>query len=198
MTKLFILYLNFVYKSSKINFIEQGKKIEYNNCIMGIWHGESCCDYLMCKYFAHKNVDIDIIVTEDKRGDYISGILKKYGITPLRAGDGLRLKKTLKEINDIAQIQNRMLVIALDGPLGPYQVPKKLGFMLSNKSNKQMSIIRTNVKRKISLTKRWDKYIIPLPFNEITFNIEGNDVVDNQFLKNFKHNQTMGYNIKVE
>ncbi|ONI38344.1 hypothetical protein AN639_01860 [Candidatus Epulonipiscium fishelsonii] len=190
---IFNLYLNFVYKTSKINFIEQGKKIDYNNSIIGFWHGESCCNYLICKHF--KDKAIDIIVTEDKRGDYISNILEKYKVTPLRVGDGCRAKDKLREIITTAQIPNRIFMVALDGPLGPYHVPKKLAFMLSNKSNKQLGIIRTDVKRKIIL-KRWDKYIIPLPFNNITFNIEGNDIISNEFLNNFKYIQEMGYTIK--
>ncbi|HWQ78471.1 MAG TPA: hypothetical protein VN381_06630, partial [Anaerovoracaceae bacterium] len=59
------------------------------------------------------------------------------------------------------------LAISLDGPLGPYHVPKDFAFVSALLTKRKLMPIAIRVRRKIELKRRWDRYKIPLPFNEI-------------------------------
>jgi len=61
------------------------------------------------------------------------------------------------------------VAIALDGPYGPHHIPKKFVLITSLVTKKKIQLISIKVKRKIQLNNRWDKYIVPLPFNVIEF-----------------------------
>ncbi len=61
------------------------------------------------------------------------------------------------------------MIITLDGPLGPIHQPKEFPFFMGLILKYQLLPISVTVKHKIRLTRRWDNYIIPLPFNKINF-----------------------------
>lgn len=179
-------YINFVYKTSKIKLIENGSNYSYNDSIVGFWHGESFCNYILFKHIENKKLNLKVIVTKDKRGDYISNFCKYYKVEALRIPDGLKIKSYINYIKEVSKIENSSLAVSLDGPIGPLHQPKKLAFMLSNHSKKDFIKIDTKIKRKKILNKRWDKYIIPLPFNDIIFYVDKIDYIKPEDLNNFK------------
>lgn len=74
----------------------------------------------------------------------------------------------------------RSVAIAMDGPLGPRHIPKKLIYFLSEKSNARLTGVTLSYSRKISLRNRWDHYRIPLPFSRITVRFDDYDVASCQ------------------
>ena len=179
------MYVEFVYKSSTITIIENVENNNYNDCILGFWHGDSFSNYLLLKDIKKRSINLDVIVTADRRGDYISDICKNYNVNPIRVSDGVKIKESLKEVKNISNIANRSFMVSLDGPRGPKHIPKKLAFMLSNNSKKDFVIISSKIDKKIELKNRWDNYVIPLPFNNIEFYIEREKYIDKEILKNF-------------
>lgn len=59
------------------------------------------------------------------------------------------------------------IAVALDGPLGPRHEPKKLAFYLSEHAEEAFVGISLSYSSCIRLTRRWDKYVIPLPFTTV-------------------------------
>lgn len=187
-SKISMVYLNLVYKTSDIKFIkENGLEEKYlANCILGFWHGESYTMYLLLKKMFNNQEKIKVVVTASRRGDYIEDTCESYQIKALRMPDGLKMKSFLKELKLEAMEKESTTCIALDGPLGPLHEPKKVAFLLSNISDKPFVGVRSFFSRKITLKNRWDNYVIPLPFSKIRFYgcMIGN--ISNDQLKNFK------------
>ena len=183
-SKVYIKYLELVYKTSKIE-IKLNKGDIVKNSIIGFWHGDSYVMNLLMKELSKEEIDVAVVVTADKRGDYIEETLNYYNMRALRMPDGIKMKYFLRELNDESKKENSTLVISLDGPLGPLHEPKKIGFKLANTSEKNFLATKIDIKRKITLTRRWDNYIIPLPFSEIKFSIVDFGKVSKENLINF-------------
>ncbi len=166
LTLLSIYYIKFVYKTSKIVSTGAYQLIKDDNdekFIVSFWHGDS---YSLYPYLEGK--DLYVITTATKRGDYVSMICRHFGYKPLRVPDesdgGNYLFKVKREINGSSRSN---LTITLDGPLGPYHEPKSLAFITAVLTKRKVLPLTINCKRKINL-KRWDKFVIPLPFNKIS------------------------------
>lgn len=164
-TKLSIYYIRFVYKTSKIMSNGEYLKVTKPNdekYILSFWHGDS---YSLYPYM--EGMELYIITTATKRGDYVSMICKSFGYKPLRLPDvtegGNFLFKVKREISSGIDAN---LVIALDGPLGPYHEPKSLAVITAMLTKRKIMPLTISCKRKLHL-KRWDKFVVPLPFNEI-------------------------------
>lgn len=168
-TAVFFLvgYINFVYGTSRITINgykevltrENGEKV-----IALFWHGDT-----YCLYPALKGSQLYVAVTKDRRGDYITAICNHYGYQRIRVPDISDGGNYLFKIRDIVNNKDvSNLAISLDGPLGPYHVPKDFAFTASLLMKRKLMPVTISLKRKIELKKRWDNYKIPLPFNEIT------------------------------
>jgi len=165
--KIMTKYIEFVYYTSKIS-INGNKKQLKEECkekvVIVFWHGDS-----YCLYPALKGLKMYIVTTKDRRGDYISDMCTYFGYKPLRIPDisdgGNYLFKIKKIINE-EDISN--IAISADGPLGPYHVIKDFSIVSAILTKRRIMPVSIVVKRKIKLTRRWDSFKIPLPFNQIT------------------------------
>ncbi len=191
-SKVYIKYLELVYKTSKIELASTNVDI-IKNSIIGFWHGDSYVMNLLIKKLYKEDANVMVVVTADERGDYIEDILNYYNMRALRMPDGIKMKSFLRELNEESKKENSALVISLDGPLGPLHDPKKIGFKLANTSEKNFLATKIDIKRKITLTRRWDNYVIPLPFSEIKFSIVDFGKVSKENLIDFN-----GYKGKVK
>ncbi|MDM8311014.1 hypothetical protein SAMN04487885_102138 [Clostridium cadaveris] len=181
------IYIELVYRTMKWDFSDEFKLNEVNlkNCILGFWHGQSYAMNFLIKKIYKENYPMTVIVTADKRGDYIEETIGKYGVGALRVPDGAKIKNFLRYIKDESNIDGASMAISLDGPLGPFQEPKKLGPLLSNKSGKKFIGVNLKVSKKISLKNRWDNYIIPLPFSIVKVEAYDFKNVQDEDLKHF-------------
>ena len=128
------------------------------------WHGDS-----YCLYPALIGTKLYIVTTKDRRGDYISEMCKYFGYQTIRVpdvSDGGNYLFNIGKIINKEDVSN--IAISMDGPLGPYHVPKDFALVSALLTKRKVLPISINVKRKIELKRRWDNYKIPLPFNRIT------------------------------
>jgi len=59
------------------------------------------------------------------------------------------------------------LLLALDGPLGPFHSPGKFPFVLAMYFKYRIVPISIQIRNMITLANRWDRFTIPLPFTRI-------------------------------
>ena len=71
------------------------------------------------------------------------------------------------------ELKDGNIALTLDGPAGPYHKPKKFVLLTALLAKRRMVLMSFKFKRKIELKKRWDKYMIPLPFNKVTIHFYG-------------------------
>ncbi len=158
-------YINFVVKTSKIEYI--GKEEILNgdeNYLAVFWHGNSYALLPLVQEF-----DLGVITTINQRGSYISEMCIGYGYEPLRVPDETRPGNILFQlVRKVNKDNSYHVALATDGPLGPYHQPKEFTFVLAEMTNRRVLPLSIEVKRKITLWKRWDKYVVPLPFCKMT------------------------------
>lgn len=163
-------YIDFVYKSSKINITGNPEGLENDNpekYIFFIWHGDSYCYYPFLK-----GKKLNIITTVNKRGGVISRISKHFGYDVIQlpdyAGKGDYIFKVKNKINKETDAN---LVMSIDGPTGPYHEAKDFAFIMAIFSKRKIIPLNIDVKYKVELKNRWDKLKFPLPFNKISIKI---------------------------
>lgn len=169
-TLISIYYISFVYKTSKIVSTGQYKLLESDYAekfIIAFWHGDS---YSLYPYLSGQG--LYVITTNNGRGDYINLICNHFGYKTIRVPDesegGNFLFKIRREINGPSCAN---LTITLDGPLGPYHQPKRFPFITAALTKRSILPLTIKCKRKIQLKGRWDKFVIPLPFNSIELHV---------------------------
>lgn len=170
LTQLMIRYIEFVYRTSAV--VCSGRQDAFQNGVVALfWHGES-----YCLYPALRDSDLCVITTADRRGDYISDVCHHFGYQTLRFPDVSDRKNYLMLLRKAAQKDARLsFAISLDGPLGPYHVPKDFPLVSALLTKRAVVPISVSVRRRLLVKRRWDQFVIPLPFNQIT--IHFNDTI---------------------
>jgi lysophospholipid acyltransferase (LPLAT)-like uncharacterized protein len=153
--------------------------------LLGYWHGDSLTMELVLGIITKSIKEVNVIVTADKRGDYIEQIIQAYGAKALRLPDGLKMRPFFKELIEVGTDTKGILAASLDGPLGPLHEPKKLLFLLAAKSNKELVYLEFSYKRVLRLTRRWDNYVILFPFSKVNATLKTMGNITNDELSNF-------------
>lgn len=163
--KILVGYSNIVMKTSKITYINEDYLTESEQKYLAVfWHEFSYC---LIPTMTHER--LGVITTTNQRGSYISEMCKLYGYKPLRLPDETQRGNPLfKMVRDVNKDKTFHVALATDGPIGPYRIPKDFTFVLAEMLHRDILPVTIDVKRKVCLFKRWDKYKIPLPFSKIT------------------------------
>lgn len=172
---LFTKYLALIGRTVKIEWHEENTYGDSQ--IFGFWHEDSFFMNLVLEELSHKTTPVDVIVTADTRGNYIEHMIKKCGGSALRVPDGYRAFAALKKIVQDSYEKAHSIAVALDGPLGPRHEPKKLAFYLSEHAEEEFVGISLSYSSCFRLRRRWDKYVIPLPFTKVTVAVKNYGVV---------------------
>lgn len=167
--KLMEKYIEFVYKTSDLRYAGN-KEILFNRdaekVVVLFWHGESYCFYP-----AFRGIKLYVTVTRDRRGDYIADMCDHFGYHAIRVPDFSEGGSHVFKIRELVKNQDlASIAIALDGPMGPYHIPKDFPFAMAYLLKRRVVPLSIQVKRKITL-ERWDKFAVPLPFNRIIITI---------------------------
>lgn len=166
MAHVFITYLKLLKRTVHIQWDEnvfgEGGKI------FGFWHEDSLLMNLVLEKLSARTCPVDVIVTADKRGDYIEAMLRRCGGNALRVPVGYASFGALKKIMQHVYETTRSVAVALDGPLGPRHEPKKLAFYMAEQAKEDFVGISAAYSSCIRLNWRWDKYALPLPFSTVT------------------------------
>ncbi len=172
---LFTKYLSLVDRTVKVRWYEENTYGDSQ--IFGFWHEDSFFMNIVLEKLSHKTTPVDVIVTADTRGNYIEHMIKKCGGSALRVPDGYRAFAALKQIVQDSYEKTHSIAVALDGPLGPRHEPKKLAFYLSEHAEEEFVGISISYSACLRLTRRWDKYVIPLPFTKVTVAVKNYGIV---------------------
>jgi lysophospholipid acyltransferase (LPLAT)-like uncharacterized protein len=165
-------YIYFVYISSKKKFINKDnfeKLISENESfIYALWHDQ----LLLSPLTWQSKKRIDILISKHKDGDIIANLIKFHGFNSVRGSTNNPNKE--KEKNSISSIRkilkslknNISIGITPDGPRGPRHKVSEGIINIARISNKKILPMALAYKKKWILNT-WDKFIIPMPFNEI-------------------------------
>lgn len=181
---LWRFYIGVVARTSKIEF--QGIETIDANRMLGFWHEDSYCMQLLLRKLQVLEKKVHVIVTSERRGDYIAEMVSGYDAEPMRLPDGLKMRSFLKDLKEDSKQSGLTLAAAMDGPSGPYRKPKRLLFMLAQEAEKSLVYVRFVKKGMITFPWRWDKYRVPLPFSKLVCKIDYMGEITKEELKNFK------------
>lgn len=155
------------------------------NRMLGFWHEDSYCMQLLLRELQKRGKSVYVIVTSERRGDYIAEMVSHYGSVPMRLPDGMKMRSFLQDLKEESKKEMLSLAAAMDGPSGPYRKPKRLLFMLAHEAKKEIVYVRYEKKGMITLPWRWDKYRIPLPFSRLKCKMEYFGGIERNELRNF-------------
>lgn len=176
-------YIEFVAKTARVK-IEGIEEVQKNRMI-GFWHEDSYSIQLVLKELQKRGVVTNVIVTKERRGDYIADMISLYGAKPMRLPDGMEMRSFMRDLKKESKEEGMILAAALDGPSGPYHRPKRLLFMLAHEANKGFAYARFKKRGMLALPWRWDKYRLPLPFFKLECHIDYFGAVDQDVLRDF-------------
>lgn len=153
------------------------------NVIFAVWHQAT-----FTMFYLYRGLGAYIFVTSEVRGQVLGKCAEWMGFKVLP----IFLEKTITQARSTARVIDQLrkgsdVVIAVDGPTGPLYDVKPGAAYLSEKTG--VPIIPAGVKapRKFTLSWRWDKYFIPVPFSKVTLTLGRSiqsDKIDQCDLKN--------------
>lgn len=162
--RIVYLYIKFALYTSKITTIFHDFDFaEYENCqaIFAAWHGR-----VMIMPIANPSkVKSCAIVSDHNDGRLIGGVIKHAGIEIIYGSSNKRRLTSLREI--LTGIKRGLnFLITPDGPRGPAK--KVDGAIINIASSTGLPIIPSSCSAKSTkIFNTWDKFMLPLPFNEI-------------------------------
>lgn len=176
-------YIGLVARTARIEF----RGIEHidANRMLGFWHEDSYCMQLVLRELQKYKKFVHVIVTSERRGDYIAEMVSHYGGAPMRLPDGLQMRSFMKDLKEASKEENMTIAAAMDGPSGPYRKPKRLLFMLAHEAEKSVVYVRFRKKGMLTLSWRWDRFRVPLPFARLICDIDDFGEIERSELKNF-------------
>lgn len=181
--RLFITYTKLLLKTCKFEI--EGRDLFRDGIVFGFWHTDCYSMELLLSELSKTNSNVCAIVTANERGDYIENTLRHNGGTALRIPDGMEMRAAYKQMLEAVRRPELIMAVAFDGPSGPYHEVKKLAFMLARESDKPVVYAHFTYTHIIALKKRWDRYVIPLPFTRVKAHFEEIGKVDREKLKSF-------------
>jgi lysophospholipid acyltransferase (LPLAT)-like uncharacterized protein len=103
------------------------------------------------------------MVSASKDGAFLSGVLERFGVQPVRGSSSRRGPQALLELTTWAE-RGYDLAITPDGPRGPRYVVQEGVMSLAQVTGLQIVPFSYSAKWKIQ-AKSWDRFQIPLPFS---------------------------------
>ena len=125
--------------------------------IMAFWHGR----ILPATHFFRRR-GIVVITSENFDGEWIAGIIEKFGYGTARGSTSRGAKKALLQLRrDMAE--GKPAAFTLDGPRGPAQVAQPGAVWLSKATGNPIVPFHIEANRYWTL-RSWDRTQIPKPF----------------------------------
>ena len=103
------------------------------------------------------------MVSASKDGAFLSGVLERFGVQPVRGSSSRRGPQALLELTTWAE-RGYDLAITPDGPRGPRYVVQEGVMSLAQVTGLQIVPFSYSAKWKIEANS-WDRFQIPLPFS---------------------------------
>ena len=164
--RVFYSYLRLLERTVRLELA--GAEAFTGHNVVGFWHEDSFAMNLVLRRMAGKGRDVSVLVTGDARGEYIQYLLEKSGGRAVRLDYSASPVGVMRELLAALKKGTQSVAIALDGPLGPRHEPKKLVYVLAERSGTRLVGVTISYSHRLALRNRWDHYRIPLPFSKIT------------------------------
>lgn len=163
-----LTYVFFVFSTSKITIrisSESQKLLEKSVALPCLWHNR----ILLIPYLMKKFGSFAAVISMHKDGDFLSEFLMRYGHSSIRGSSRKGAFNAMKGI--VESLKNKTSVfITPDGPLGPrYNINGNITSISSKYSAPVIPVCYSA--RNSKALKTWDKFVIPLPFNNIILEI---------------------------
>jgi lysophospholipid acyltransferase (LPLAT)-like uncharacterized protein len=125
-----------------------------------LWHGR----LLPCSYY-HRNRGLATLISLHRDGDYISGVVEKWGFQVLRGSSSRGGTKALRQM--VRLLRNGVpIAVTPDGPRGPRQ-EMKLGPILAAQMAGVPVIPVSAGNDRAWWFEGWDRFMVPKPFSRI-------------------------------
>ena len=138
-------------------------KAKHKPLLFCLWHEITA----YCFYF-YRNQKASALMESSKKGDVLAAIGRQLDYKDFRItdnpGDRISVKGTIQFIKYLKEGHDG--VVAMDGPNGPYHVPKPGALQIAQKSGATIIPLGVWYSKKITFKSRWDKYQLPLPFSK--------------------------------
>ena len=131
--------------------------------IVAVWHEELVA--LAGLQFYYKDIDFAVMVSQSKDGELIARAVEECGISTVRGSSSRGGVRALLGLKRKIEKENKVGVIALDGPRGPRHDVKDGIIYLAHKMNAYIVPLRVNTGAKVTCNS-WDRFQIPMPFSK--------------------------------
>ncbi|HEU6448334.1 MAG TPA: lysophospholipid acyltransferase family protein [Verrucomicrobiae bacterium] len=141
------------------------ERTDISQAIYCIWHNRlALCMKLYFAFGKHRSkAGMAGLVSASKDGAFLSAILERFGVLPVRGSSSRRGPQALLELATAAE-RGCDLAITPDGPRGPRYVIQHGAMSLAQITGLPLVPVSYSLKWKIQL-KSWDAFQIPLPFS---------------------------------
>ncbi|MBQ6269448.1 MAG: DUF374 domain-containing protein [Bacteroidetes bacterium] len=154
---ILIYLLKIIAKTWKINIKGQLPK---EPSIIAFWHGEMLPVW---QYFSKNN--FNAVVSLSKDGEILARLLTILQYKLIRGSSSKNKTMVLKKMIDYGGKET--ILITPDGPRGPRKKLKAGAFIVSQRAQAPLVLLRCKIKNKKIFNKSWDKFVLPLPFTSI-------------------------------
>jgi lysophospholipid acyltransferase (LPLAT)-like uncharacterized protein len=134
--------------------------------IFCMWHNRLALSMKMYYAFGLRNHQVPglaVLVSASRDGAFLSAILERFGVQPVRGSSSRRGAQALLELATWAE-RGYDLAITPDGPRGPVYVVQDGTMTLAQITGLPVVPASYRLEWKIQL-KSWDRFQIPLPFS---------------------------------
>lgn len=125
-----------------------------------LWHGR----LLPCSYH-HRKCGLATLISLHRDGDYISGVVEKWGFQVLRGSSSRGGTKALRQMVRLLR-SGTPIAVTPDGPRGPRQ-EMKLGPLLAAQMAGVPVIPVSAGTDRAWWFEGWDRFMVPKPFSRI-------------------------------
>jgi lysophospholipid acyltransferase (LPLAT)-like uncharacterized protein len=141
--------------------------------IFCVWHNRlAVC---LSGYYAYarkrnRTAGMAAIVSASKDGGFLTAILERFGVQPVRGSSSRRGQQAMRELITWSE-QGWDLAITPDGPRGPRYKIQQGVISLAQLTGRPIVPAAYNLAWKISI-KSWDRFQIPIPFSRCQVIVE--------------------------
>ncbi|MBL6784761.1 MAG: DUF374 domain-containing protein [Rickettsiales bacterium] len=171
--KIIVGFINFYillvyYTSSKK--IEKNSEIDQvlakkGKYIFVFWHGRLA---LLTKYISTLNLDVNSLISSHSDGDIVEGVVSFFKSKSIRGSSSKNASTALRKCLKTLAKDGTILTIAVDGPRGPRMRINSEIVAIAEKTGAYIIPITYSCK-KAHFWDSWDRFLIPIIYNEITY-----------------------------
>jgi lysophospholipid acyltransferase (LPLAT)-like uncharacterized protein len=133
-----------------------------NPFIFALWHGD---EIALMRFSTHYHAAT--MASTSKDGELMNGVLHRFGFKTSRGSSTRGGARALLGLVRLVQQEKRAAVVTVDGPKGPYHVPKLGVFELSRILAAPIVVGGVACSNSHVFEKSWNKAYVPLPFSKV-------------------------------